>query len=171
MSDLIASSSREMMSIPEGHYPPQRTSTNMSTQSGTSVFSWWGPKEKGREKEKEQEKEKEERIVVYDPLEKKMWVETKENLKKTETYVRVPIKGTELKVSVFMELPPANGKPTTERSPNKNKAKVFIATVDLGRLGKGVKAQRKKKRMQYLYVLGQNPVGFGPVIEDDTEDE
>jgi hypothetical protein len=37
-------------------------------------------------------------------------------------------------------------------------------------LGRWAKKQRKKKRMQYLYVLGEVPVGFGPVIEDDMKE-
>ena len=96
----------------------------------------------------------------------------------------MPIPGSELKVSVFMELPqpkaayaptdPAD-KLATSRRPStsggdKGTAKVFIATVDLGRLGKWVKGQRKKMRMQHLYVLGQNPVGFGPVLEEDSDE-
>jgi ABC-type phosphate transport system substrate-binding protein len=72
----------------------------------------------------------------------------------------VPIKGTETKVSVYQEL-----------GSGKNTAKVFIATVDLGKLGKDVKAQRRKMRMQHLYVLGQVPVGFGPVPEQDEEEQ
>jgi len=76
-------------------------------------------------------------------------------------------------------LNPAEGKPkATEQEKakpagNKDRLKVFIATVDLGRLPPGkswVKAQRKKGRLQYLYVLGQVPVGFGPVVEEDGDD-
>ena len=39
-------------------------------------------------------------------------------------------------------------------------SKIYIATVDLERLGKWVKGQRKKGKMQYLYVLGQIPHGL-----------
>jgi len=107
----------------------------------------------------------EDRAVVYDPLERKLWVDRKENLQKPEEYTKVPIRGTELKVSVFMEMDlPENKARIAE---NKDKPRVFIATVDLGRLGKWVKGQRKKMRMQHLYVLGQAPAGFGPVIEEE----
>ena len=104
-------------------------------------------------------------------------------MKDTESYVRVPIHGTECKVSVFMELPHSrdiasgpnpNEKTIASRRPiaaaNKNSAKVFIATVDLARLGKWVKKQRQKKQMQHIYVIGKNPVGFGPVPEEECCD-
>jgi hypothetical protein len=68
------------------------------------------------------------------------------------------------------ETPAASRRPSTAGG-SRYSAKVFIATVDLGRLGKWVKGQRKKKNMQYLYVLGQNPVGFGPVVEEDSDRE
>jgi hypothetical protein len=57
-----------------------------------------------------------------------------------------------------------------ETGPADEKAKIFIATVDLGRLGGWVKTQRKKKQMQHLYVLGQMPMGFAPVAEEDAAD-
>lgn len=103
-----------------------------------------------------------------------------------ENYVRVPIHGTECKVSVFMELPNSKDVPSTPnpnekkiasrrpsaitKSDSSNTAKVFIATVDLARLGKWVKKQRSKKQMQHIYVIGRNPVGFGPVVEEECCD-
>ena len=53
-----------------------------------------------------------------------------------------------------------------EIGPRKEKAKVYIATVDLGVLGKWVKTQRKKNKMQHLYVLGRTPKGLEPVEEE-----
>jgi len=53
-----------------------------------------------------------------------------------------------------------------EIGPRDEKSKVYIATVDLGVLGKWVKAQRKKKKMQHLYVLGRTPKGLEPVEEE-----
>jgi len=53
-----------------------------------------------------------------------------------------------------------------EIGPKDEKAKVYIATVDLGVLGKWVKAQRKKNKMQHLYVLGRTPKGLEPVEEE-----
>jgi hypothetical protein len=44
-------------------------------------------------------------------------------------------------------------------------AKIYIATVDLERLGKWVKGQREKGKMQYLYVLGQIPHGLDQLNE------
>ncbi len=46
------------------------------------------------------------------------------------------------------------------------RAKIYIATVNLETLGRWVKAQRKKKKMQHLYVLGQIPGGLKPVEEE-----
>jgi hypothetical protein len=46
--------------------------------------------------------------------------------------------------------------------------KIFIANVDLGALGKWVKTQRKKDKMQAVYVLGQMPMGFSPIPEDEA---
>lgn len=124
-------------------------------------------------------------IVVYDPLERKLWCEDKKTFKKEfENHVRVPIHGTECKVSVFMELPNSRNAPSgpnpnektiASRRPssaatNNNTAKVFIADLDLTRLGKWVKKQRSKKRMQHIYVIGKNPVGFGPVPEGECCD-
>ena len=71
----------------------------------------------------------------------------------------MPIPGTETKVSVYQEL-----------SSGENKAKMFIATVDLGKLGREVKAKRRKMQMQHLYILGRVPNGFGPVLENDEEE-
>jgi hypothetical protein len=53
-----------------------------------------------------------------------------------------------------------------EIGPKEERAKVYIATVDLGVLGKWVKAQRRKNKMQHLYVLGQTPKGLEPVEEE-----
>lgn len=87
--------------------------------------------------------------------------------------------GTDLKVSVFMELPQSKyatnrneSTPSMSRrnSASRNTAKVYIATVDLSKLGKWVKNKRRRNEMQHLYVLGQNPVGFGPLQEDSDED-
>lgn len=43
-----------------------------------------------------------------------------------------------------------------------NTAKVYIATVDLSKLGKWIETKRRRDEIQHLYILGQNPVGFGP---------
>jgi hypothetical protein len=63
----------------------------------------------------------------------------------------------------------ASRRPSTAAA-NNNTAKVFIADLDLARLGKWVKKQRSKKQMQHIYVLGKNPVGFGPVPEEECCD-
>jgi hypothetical protein len=63
----------------------------------------------------------------------------------------------------------ASRRPSTAAN-NNNTAQVFIATVDLARLGKWVKKQRQKKQMQHIYVIGKNPVGFGPVSEEECCD-
>jgi hypothetical protein len=75
-----------------------------------------------------------------------------------EKCIRVPIRGTGTKVPVYLEVPRRNEKPT----------KIYIATVDLERLGKWAKSQRKKSRMQHLYVLGQIPHGWGQ-LDEETE--
>jgi hypothetical protein len=49
-----------------------------------------------------------------------------------------------------------------------NPIQTFIADVDLGALGKWVKAQRKKAKMQAVYVLGQTPMGFRPIPKDEA---
>ena len=70
----------------------------------------------------------------------------------------MPIRGTDTKVAVYIEV-----------GPKEKRAKIYIATVDLGELGKWVKPQRKKKKMQHLYVLGQIPHGLGPLNEETEE--
>ena len=55
-----------------------------------------------------------------------------------------------------------------ETGPKEKPIKIFIANVDLGALGKWVKMQRKKDKMQAVYVLGQTPMGFSPIPEDEA---
>jgi hypothetical protein len=70
-----------------------------------------------------------------------------------EKFIKVPIRGQETKVAVFMDVEPKG-------------AKIYIATVDLERLGRWVKGQRKKGKMQHLYVLGQIPHGLDQLNEE-----
>lgn len=49
--------------------------------------------------------------------------------------------------------------------------KVFVADVNLGKMGDWVKHQRRKNKMQYIYVLGQNVIGFPPVAEGEEDDD
>jgi hypothetical protein len=99
-------------------------------------------------------------------------------------FVRVHIPGTELKVNVFRKLPrpkdaayvPASPKfeDSDSRRPSvtgahRETAKLLIATVNLERLGPFAKKQRKKRNMQYIYVIGSNPMGFGSVQEEDCD--
>lgn len=102
-----------------------------------------------------------------------------------KTYVCVPIPGTELKVNVFRELPrlkdvvsipasplrPEDGdiRRTSGVGTHRETAKLLIATVNLERLGSFAKKQRKKRNMQYIYVIGSNPMGFGSVQEEDGD--
>jgi len=133
-------------SRPEGYNPPKRRPSATS-----SIFSVMSSSRQPKDKPEEERN----KIAVYDPLDRKLWIDTKEKLKEMGESVRVPIKGTDTKVSVYMEM---------DGSAN---AKIFIAAVDLGKLGKWVKTQRKKGRMQHLYVLGQAPMGLGSVVEED----
>jgi hypothetical protein len=64
----------------------------------------------------------------------------------TEKFVKVPIPGGDTIVQVYMEVGPL------EKDVN-----VFVASLDLGRLGEWVKARRKRWRLQDLYVFGQMP--------------
>lgn len=96
-------------------------------------------------------------IVIYDQLNRELWVDTKEALPKTGNYVRVPIRGNDTNVTLCMET-----------GPKEKPIKIFIANVDLGALGKWVKIQRKKDKMQAVYVLGQTPMGFSPIPEDEA---
>lgn len=57
------------------------------------------------------------------------------------------------------------------RSGGSDTYKVFVADVNLGKMGDWVRHQRKRNKMQYIYVLGLNVVGFPPVVEDDGEDD
>ena len=59
-------------------------------------------------------------------------------------YVQVPIKGRRNQVDVFLEIGP-------------KKAKIFLATVNLSRLGFHTKLQRKRGKIEHIYVLGQIP--------------
>ncbi|KAE8450482.1 hypothetical protein EG329_006212 [Mollisiaceae sp. DMI_Dod_QoI] len=118
----------------------------------------------------------EQNVVVYDPLERKLWTDKKDrvisrhsyprysehtltHIADKEKFVKVPIRGTDTQVQVYMEM-----------GAGQKKTKVFVASVDLGRLGKWVKRERKKNRMQYLYVLGQIPDGFGPMGDKQVSD-
>jgi len=118
-----------------------------TSSRSSSVFSW-----RSETRSKDASEEANLRVLVYDPLAKELMLDTKESLEKIPKKVRVPIRGTETKVPVYME---------TEQ-----KTKIFIANIDLGALGKDVKRQRKKRKMQYLYVLGQVPIGFGTLVEE-----
>jgi hypothetical protein len=104
-------------------------------------------------------------------------------------FVCVPIPGTDLKVNVFRELPrrkekesspflPSSPRPdggsdsrrnSVAGAPPRDTAKLLIATVNLERLGSFAKKQRKKRNMQYIYVIGSNPMGFGSVMEEEGD--
>jgi len=96
-------------------------------------------------------------IVIYDQLNRELWVDSKSNLPKSGNYVRVPIRGKDTNVSLCMET-----------GTNEKPIQIFIANVDLGALGKWVKTQRKKEKMQAVYVLGKTPMGFQPIPEDEA---
>jgi hypothetical protein len=72
-----------------------------------------------------------------------------------DKFIRVPIRGTETKVTVSVEVEPKG-------------AKIYIATVDLEKLGRWVKNQRKKGKMQHLYVQGQIPHGLSQLKEENS---
>jgi len=126
----------------------KRVSTGLSTFSVRSML----PRKTKTPIEKPQDP-----IVIYDQLNRELWVASKDTLPKSGNYVRVPIRGTDTNVSLCMET-------GTKEQP----IKIFIAKVDLGALGKWVKTQRKKDKMQAVYVLGQTPMGFSPIPEDEA---
>jgi hypothetical protein len=49
--------------------------------------------------------------------------------------------------------------------------KVPIGVADLGRLGRWAKKQRKKEKLQYIYVLGQNPDWLRPEQDEEQKRE
>ena len=63
-------------------------------------------------------------------------------------YVQVPIKGRRNQVDVFLDI-------------GANKAKIFLATVNLRRLGFHTKWQRRCGKIEHIYVLGQIPGADG----------
>lgn len=82
-------------------------------------------------------------VIVYDPLRQVVFEDYISNVTSVQ-YVQVPIKGRRNQVDVFLEIGP-------------NKAKIFLATVNLSRLGFHTKLQRKRGKIQHIYVLGQIP--------------
>ncbi|KAE9988816.1 hypothetical protein EG328_007420 [Venturia inaequalis] len=157
--------------------PLKRRDSNMSNKSWRSMFST--PGDKGEDRKTNQ-------ILVYDPLNKRLWHEDRDDfVKGQKTYVRVPIPGSELKVNVFRELPRQRDAVSVPASPrhedggdsrrtsvvgaHRETAKLLIATVNLERLGSFAKKQRKKRNMQHIYVIGSNPMGFGSVQEEDGD--
>ncbi|KAE9962470.1 hypothetical protein BLS_000293 [Venturia inaequalis] len=163
--------------------PLKRQHSNMSDTSRRSVGSWRSlfstPGDKGEDRKTNQ-------IVVYDPLDKLLWREDRDDfMKGQKPHVRVPIPGTELKVNVFGELPRQRDAVPVPASPmhedggdsrrtsvvgaHRETAKMLIATVNLERLGSFAKKQRKKGNMQYIFVIGSNPMGFESVPEEDVD--
>jgi len=128
------------------------------TFSGSSTFSFQNFRQSmNKSKSKTPPVEQPDRIVIYDQLNRELWVDTKDALPKTGSYVRVPIRGKDTNVTLCMET-----------GPKEKPIKIFIANVDLGVLGKWVKIQREKDKMQAVYVLGQTPMGFSPIPEDEA---
>ncbi|KAE9986991.1 hypothetical protein EG328_004123 [Venturia inaequalis] len=128
-------------------------------------------------------------VVVYDPLNKILFYEDLQKLEsKTyylpcyrtltvfpfieETFVKLDMPGNDLKVTVYMNLPQLKATETIpgtgRNSTSGNTAKVYIATVNLEKLGSWVRKKRRNNEIQHLYVLGQIPSGFWPV-QDDSE--
>jgi hypothetical protein len=86
-------------------------------------------------------------VIVYDPLKQVVFEDYISNVTSVQ-YVQVPIKGRRNQVDVFLEIGP-------------KKAKIFLATVDLSRLGFHTKWQRKRGKIEHIYVLGQIPDADG----------
>jgi hypothetical protein len=164
--------SSKIANVPDGYHQPKRTLSSASSKFSYLIMG------KNRDSSA-----KEYRVAVYDSLEGKLWADSEESIKSKlprhstsslqmyhkrhrlvnlesveENYVKVPIRGTETKVAIYIEV-------GTKEKP----AKIYIATVDLERLGKWAKAQRRKQKMQHLYVLGQIPHGLEP-LKEETED-
>jgi hypothetical protein len=90
-------------------------------------------------------------------------------------FVRALIHGTELKADVYVELGASlddhiDGDEKQAHNVG-SKPKLFIARVDLGKLGRAVAAQRRKGHIQHLYVVGQMPPGFTSSIADRQPNE
>jgi len=81
-------------------------------------------------------------VIVFDPLENKLFKDSVVNVASDHQYTRVPIKGTSTKVDIVV------GPEAT---------KMFLAAVDLSRLGRRVKKERKNGKITEIFVLGQIP--------------
>jgi len=86
-------------------------------------------------------------VIVYDPLRQVVFEDCISNVTSVQ-YVQVPIKGRRNQVDVSLEIGP-------------KKAKIFLATVNLSRLGFHTKWQRKRGKIEHIYVLGQIPGADG----------
>ncbi|RDW61320.1 hypothetical protein BP5796_11212 [Coleophoma crateriformis] len=97
-------------------------------------------------------------VVVYDPLEKKIYLEEPQNVN-DKKFVKVDVKGTQMIVDLKAPM-----------GPEGRKVDMKIATIDLGLLGKSLKKQRKSGKINHVYILGRLPGGFENIDEVIQED-
>jgi len=91
-------------------------------------------------------------VVVYEPLDKKVWMDTPENVEKKE-HVKIKAPGTKMVVELNLPIGP-NGDVTMR-----------IGTVNLGVLRSSAKKLRAKGKIHHIYILGKLPEGFGNIDE------